>query len=104
MHGEAIAVGMICEAYLSNKVAGLSNKELNELTDYILSVYQPVKIPTKILEALLKLMQHDKKNEKGQLNFSLLSSIGKCEINKVVTSDLIQESINYYTEQVKQLK
>jgi 3-dehydroquinate synthase len=104
LHGEAIAVGMICEAYLSNKVAGLSDKELKELTDYILSVYQPIKIPTKILEALLKLMQHDKKNEKGQLNFSLLSSIGKCEINKVVTSDLIQESINYYTEQVKKQK
>jgi 3-dehydroquinate synthase len=104
LHGEAIAIGMICEGYLSNKVVGLSDTDLTELTNYILSVYQPVKIPVDITEALLKLMQHDKKKEKGQLNFSLLSSIGKCEINKVVTSDLIKESINYYTEQAKQLK
>jgi len=104
LHGEAIAIGMICEGYLSNKLAGLSDSELDELTEYILSVYQPVKIPAKIMDALLKLMQHDKKNEKGQLNFSLLSSIGKCEINQLATTDLIQQSINYYTEQVKKLK
>jgi len=104
LHGEAIAIGMICEGYLSNKVAGLPDNELNELTEYILSVYKPVKIPAKIMDALLKLMQHDKKNEKGQLNFSLLSSIGKCEINQLAPSDLIQQSINYYTEQVKKLK
>jgi 3-dehydroquinate synthase len=48
---------------------------------------------------LIELMGHDKKNEKGQFNFSLLSAIGTCEINKQVSSAQIIDSLNYYTEQ-----
>lgn len=101
LHGEAIAIGMICEAYLSNKVSGLSEKELKEITDFILSVYKPVMMKETILTRLLELMQHDKKNEKGQLNFSLLSGIGKCEINAGAKPDQIKASLQYYSEQVK---
>jgi 3-dehydroquinate synthase len=100
LHGEAIAIGMICEAYLSNKLSGLSNKDLKEITRFILSVYKPVKIKSSIVSRLLELMQHDKKNEQGKLNFSLLSNIGKCEINIGATTDLIEESLNYYSEQL----
>ena len=49
-------------------------------------------------------MQHDKKNEKGDINFSLLSEIGKCEINKKAKADQIIESLKYYTEQIKLMK
>ncbi len=101
LHGEAIAVGMICEAYLSNKVSGLSGKELKEITTFILSVYKPVKIKENNYSRFLELMQHDKKNEKGKINFSLLSAIGKCKINAGATADLIKESLNYYSEQIK---
>ena len=101
LHGEAIAIGMICEAYLSNKLTGLTNAELKEITKFILSVYKPVKIKKGILESLLSLMKHDKKNEKGQLNFSLLSTIGKCEINKSASAELIKQSLDYYSEQIK---
>ncbi len=101
LHGEAIAIGMVCEAYLSNKLSGLSNKELKEITHFISSIYKHINLKNSILRRLLELMQHDKKNEKGQLNFSLLSSIGKCEINIGATADLIKESLNYYSEQIK---
>jgi 3-dehydroquinate synthase len=100
-HGEAIAIGMICEAYLSSKVSGLSIKELNELTDFILSVYKPFKVPANLTPTLLKYMQHDKKNEQGKINFSLLSSIGKCEINVGASAQLIEESIKFYNDQLK---
>lgn len=101
LHGEAIAIGMICEAYLSNKVSGLSAKDLKEITNFILSVYKPVKIKESTYDRFLELMQHDKKNEKGKINFSLLSSIGKCEINVGATADQIKASLNYYSEQIK---
>jgi 3-dehydroquinate synthase len=101
LHGEAIAIGMICEAYLSNMVSGLSDKALKELTTFILSVYKPVKINSNNYNRFLQLMQHDKKNEKGKINFSLLSAIGKCEINVGATADQIKDSLDYYTEQIK---
>lgn len=101
LHGEAIAIGMICEAYLSNKVSGLTDKDLKEITAFILSVYKPVKIKESTYDRFLELMQHDKKNEKGKINFSLLSAIGKCEINIGATAAQIKDSLNYYSEQIK---
>lgn len=101
LHGEAIAIGMICEAYLSTKVSGLSAKDLKEITNFILLVYKPVKIKENTYDRFLELMQHDKKNEKGKINFSLLSAIGKCEINVGATAEQIKASLNYYSEQIK---
>ncbi|MGZ4049535.1 MAG: 3-dehydroquinate synthase, partial [Bacteroidia bacterium] len=37
LHGEAIAIGMICEAYLSQRICKLSVEELEEITYFILS-------------------------------------------------------------------
>lgn len=101
LHGEAIAVGMICEAYLSNMLCKLTSGELKQITQFILSKYKAVKIDELDFHRLIELMKHDKKNNKGDINFSLLSSIGKCEINKTAKPDLIKESLNYYKEQTK---
>ncbi len=103
-HGEAVAVGMVCEAYLSNKICKLSKKNLDEITQFIISKYKAVKIEEMDKHRLIELMRHDKKNEKGDINFSLLSEIGKCEINKKAKADEIIESLKYYSEQIKLMK
>jgi 3-dehydroquinate synthase len=99
LHGEAIAVGMICEAWLSAEVNGLSKGELKEITRFILSVYKNRSIERMDQKRLLGLMMHDKKNEKEAINFSLLAAIGNCEINKTATAELITEALNYYTKE-----
>ena len=101
LHGEAIAIGMICEAYLSHKICGLPAEDLKEITDFILNNFKSLAIDHIDQQHLVELMGHDKKNEKGQLNFSLLSAIGTCEINKPVTGSQIIDSLNYYTEQLE---
>ena len=95
LHGEAIAIGMICEAYLSRKCCGLSSDALNEIVDFIKKVFHPKKISASE-GTLLKLMQQDKKNQNSELNFTLLSSIGKAEINQSCSEELIAESLKYY--------
>ena len=104
LHGEAIAVGMVCEAYLSYKICKLSKSELEEITEFIVGKFKSVKLDELDFHRLIELMQHDKKNENGNVNFSLLSSIGKCEINKKAKADQIIDSLKYYTEQVKLMK
>ncbi len=101
LHGESIAVGMICEAYLSNQLCKLTSDELKDITHFILSNFSAVEIDSMDNHRLIELMQHDKKNEKGDIHFSLLSSIGKCEINKTAKADLIIESLKYYSQQAK---
>jgi 3-dehydroquinate synthase len=41
-------------------------------------------------------MTHDKKNEAGRINFTLLSETGKIEINQNCEKALIYESLVHY--------
>jgi 3-dehydroquinate synthase len=104
LHGEAIAVGMVCEAFISSRLCGLSADSLSEITSYILQSYKVVPIKDADHRQLIELMKHDKKNENENIMFSLLSGIGKCEINCRVTNDVILESLKYYSQEAKLLK
>jgi 3-dehydroquinate synthase len=95
-HGEAIAIGMVCEAFLSHKNSHLSEAELEDISTYITGLYPAYTIVEESFDELLTLMQSDKKNEHGQVMFSLLERIGHCEFNAVVTSQDIKESLIYY--------
>ena len=95
-HGEAIAIGMICEAYLSAKYCNLTSSDLEDISKYILSIYPKYKIKDKSFETLIKLMQSDKKNEDGQIMFSLLEKTGECTYNIIVLKEDILDSLNYY--------
>lgn len=98
LHGEAVAAGMICEAYLSNIASTLSAGELKEITAFIKSVFPQIRLPRSKDKELLALMQHDKKNVKGRLSFTLLSSIGSCGVDHYCESGQIIEALNYYRE------
>jgi 3-dehydroquinate synthase len=43
-------------------------------------------------------MTHDKKNENGNINFTLMGAIGDIRINQTATKDEIEEMLDYYRE------
>ena len=43
-------------------------------------------------------MTHDKKNEGGVINFTLLAQVGDVRINQSVTKARILESLDFYRE------
>lgn len=96
LHGEAIAVGMIAEAYLSKKLCGLPASSLDIITKFILFVYDEVLLPSEHLESITQLCFQDKKNDGKVINCSLLRRIGECDYNIPVTSEDIIESLNFY--------
>lgn len=100
-HGEAIAIGMVAEAYLSSTNNTLTPEELEDITKYILSIYPAYHIKKESFTDLLGFMQSDKKNEHGQIMFSLLSKIGVCDYNCIVTEKDILEALAYYNNQAK---
>lgn len=95
-HGEAIAIGMICEAFLSATNNTLNEDELKDITTYINSLYPPYHLKKESFSQLMELMQSDKKNENGQIMFSLLSGIGKCDYNCRVSEKDILETFAYF--------
>lgn len=96
LHGEAIAIGMILEAYLSTKVCGLSSDDLSEISDSILKTFSKIQFEEKDYEYILELMKHDKKNSHGVIKFVLLEAIGKSKIDKEVSNEIILEAFKYY--------
>ena len=98
LHGEAIALGMIAEGFLSFQKIGLSFEELNELSTKMLSIFGKVNLDSKDLDALLDLCAQDKKNEGSTQLFTLLPSLGDCSFNNPVTREEIKHAILYYQQ------
>ena len=97
LHGYAIALGIIGEAWLSYQVNGLSLREYEEIKKYISSVY---KIDTSLYKDYTTIAAHmksDKKNKGGRVMFSLLNEIGDCafdiEVKKSLINAAIEESL-----------
>ncbi|MBE7688218.1 3-dehydroquinate synthase [Tenacibaculum finnmarkense] len=95
-HGEAIAIGMVCEAYLSAKVLGFPSDKVADVKKTILAIYGKTAILEADFAPVLELMKHDKKNIGGEINFVLLNDFGDFKINCTVTNQLIIESLQYY--------
>ena len=95
-HGEAVVIGMICEAFLSNQKTGLSNIELEEITTVLRKFYPKYKIDESSFSNLFTLMQKDKKNQNGQVNCTLVTHIGQCSIDHICTVFELYESLRYY--------
>lgn len=98
LHGEAIAVGMICESWISWKMTGLPKKDMETVTKTLFSVYKFFNLNKFDNHRLIELMKKDKKNEKDKILFTLLPAIGEVAVNRTVSPALIIESLNYYRE------
>ncbi|MEO6882827.1 MAG: 3-dehydroquinate synthase [Bacteroidia bacterium] len=103
LHGEAVAIGMICEAFISYKKKFLSAAELQEITETILTNFEVVKLNYFDTNRLMELMKHDKKNDTGIINFTLLNGIGNVSINQSCNAEMIIKSLHYYTEETNML-
>ena len=91
LHGEAIAIGQVAAAKLSNQLLGLSSGEVDRITKLILRTGLPTKIrltgPQR--KKLFAAMLLDKKVSGGEVKFVLADKIGKVQWGKKVPTDLI---------------
>ena len=95
-HGEAIAIGMICESYLSSKLLNFSAVKVAEIKETILSIYPKITLEKEDFNEIMDLLQHDKKNVSGNVNFVLLFDFEDYKIDCKVADNLIIESLEYY--------
>ncbi len=96
LHGEAIAIGMICEAFLSANLCALPNEELDKITSYILSVYDDLDLTLLTdQQEIFKKLKQDKKNKGGRILFSLLEAPGKCAFDIEANEKHIFASLDY---------
>lgn len=95
-HGEAVAIGMIAETWLSYRHRKLSESDFLVITGYISSLYPFWKFDSIDFHRLIELMKHDKKNNSESINFTLLDGIGNGVINCTCNAEEIKEALRFY--------
>ena len=95
-HGESIAIGMVCESYISNKLLSFPESKLMTIKETILSIYDKTILLKKDFSLILEFLKHDKKNVNGQVNFVLLKDYEDHKLDCKVPEELIIESMEFY--------
>lgn len=98
LHGYAVAWGLLMELYQSARKCGFPAKEMHQMEAYIKEHYGKFLYDCKHYETLYNFMSHDKKNQGGNINFTLLGGIGDIRINQTASQDEIEEMLDYYRE------
>jgi len=96
LHGYAVAFGMIVELFLSVKKCNFPAEKINKVANWLILIYEKYEIQESDYKQLFELMTHDKKNEFGRINFTLLPDFGKIEINQNCDKKLIFEALDFY--------
>ena len=94
-HGEAIAIGMIAEAFVACKKGMITDAELQSISKYLVNIFGKVDEPFDQNE-LNALMAHDKKNRNNQVRMALLSGIGNAIWDQEVTEMEVLAAMKYY--------
>ncbi|VAX30583.1 3-dehydroquinate synthase [hydrothermal vent metagenome] len=94
LHGEAVAIGMVYEAGLSESLGFLEKGKAAEIKALIDSYGLPVSTDTTLDPApMLAAMAIDKKTVAGRLRFVLPEDIGRVRIETGVEADVIKDVI-----------
>lgn len=76
-HGEAVAIGILVECFLSMHLGGLPQTSFERIRRSLALYGLPLKIPFRVSEqAMLEAMALDKKAQRGKPHFVLIAAIG----------------------------
>ena len=98
-HGEAVAIGMLAAARISNKLGILGKNELIRLKSVIARAGLPTELPGFQLEKLIQAIKHDKKILQGKIRFVLPRTIGDVFITEEVSISMIERALVNWNEE-----
>ena len=90
-HGEAVAIGMLVAARISNKLGIFDKAELIRLKGIIERAGLPTEVPDLKLEKIMQAIEHDKKILKGKVRFILPKAIGSVFVTGEVSLSLVEK-------------
>lgn len=97
LHGEAIAVGMVAEAYIAFHKKMIDETLLTQIEEYIFAVYGKVRLTETDVEPILAITLQDKKNRGNQVRMALPDGPGKCAFDVPVTATEMRRGLAFYS-------
>jgi 3-dehydroquinate synthase len=90
-HGQAVSIGMVTAAVISNKMGTFPLKDLNRLKNLLMAAGLPVGVPRLDMARIIRAVEHDKKVQQGKIRFILPRRIGSAFISNSVSFALAIE-------------
>ncbi|AQG80818.1 3-dehydroquinate synthase [Spirosoma montaniterrae] len=97
LHGEAIAVGMVAEAFIAFQKKMIDQDLLTQIEEYVFAVYGKVRLSEADVEPILALTLQDKKNRGQQVQMALLDGPGSCAYGIPVTLAEMRRGLAFYS-------
>ncbi len=98
LHGEAVAAGMICAAWLSAGLTGLPEADRDAIAGFLADGYRLENLRDFDYRDLKPFLENDKKNVSGEMMFTLLKSVGEGAYNIPVSHRQAEQSLEYFRE------
>lgn len=98
LHGEAVVIGIICEAFLSHQYGTLHEDELEEIIRVLQHHYTGYPLNKLPFSEIWNFMLMDKKNNKGAVLACLLDSIGQASWDHEISEEQLKEAIQFYIQ------
>lgn len=93
LHGEAVSIGMVAETKISQLTGLLQPEEADVIYERLSRMGLPVSVSNIKTADILKKIKTDKKVVKGQVNWTLLNSIGQAVYNQKVDDKIVEEAL-----------
>ena len=88
-HGDAVSVGMVLAARLSEKMSLITPEDVQDIENILTASHLPISLPNMDPDALLAAMKGDKKVKDRNIQLVLLKNIGEA----FLTADYPQEDL-----------
>jgi len=96
LHGEAVAAGMVVEAFLSHQRKMLTLDDTRSIAGYVISIFGKVEIQDP--GQLISLMRQDKKNKGNEICVALPGPVGKARWDIEVSEKDIRKALASYRD------
>ena len=87
LHGEGVAIGMMCAARLAERMGRIDNAFTQRQFALLTAFSLPTAVPHVDPDELIEAMYHDKKVERGELRFVLPTRMGEVELVRGVRTE-----------------
>jgi len=95
-HGHSIALGMLMEAFISMNHSLLNEEMYNTIEKSIMLYFAFPKFSDEDIKSMISMLSNDKKNKHGKISCCLLSDIGECTYDNVVTEIIFTETFLHF--------
>ncbi|MFM7079671.1 MAG: 3-dehydroquinate synthase [Bacteroidota bacterium] len=95
-HGQAVAIGLVCESYVSQKLLGLDIPIVESLKSLCKYHFPDLRIHPESFAFLLSAMRKDKKSDGNGITCVLLERLGSPKVCADLSEELFLESFNFF--------